>query len=164
MQADLALVAGNPTDDVLTTRAIDGVWKLGREADREAYREEIVAAMAPAAAAQVGNDGLITDFESGEIGGAFGAGWMVSTDSMMGGTSTAEMAIADGGAGGSARAMRVSGQINAGGGPAQWAGPMFFPGAGQFAPADLSAHEGIAFWVRVAGAPISMMLFAQSLG
>ena len=48
-------------------------------------------------------------FENGEIDGAFGAGWMVSTDEMIGGSSTGDMAVVDGGANGSAHAMRVTG-------------------------------------------------------
>jgi imidazolonepropionase-like amidohydrolase len=164
MRADLVLVDGNPLEDITESRAIAGVWKLGAEADRATYRADLVAAMAPAEVAQVATDGMITGFEAGVIDGAFGSGWMVSTDAMVGGTSTADMTVVDGGADGTAMAMQVTGEIVGGSGPAMWAGPMFFPGAGQFAAADVSAHEGIGFWLRGDGAPISIMLFAQSLG
>jgi hypothetical protein len=162
LRADLVLVEGRPDEDVLASRAIVGVWKAGVEADRDAYRAEVETAGQAAPAAEVG-DGLIADFENGEIDSAFGSGWMYSTDEMIGGSSTGEMAVVDGGAEGSARAMRVTGTINSAG-PARWAGPMFFPAAGQFQPADLSAQSGIAFWVRGDGNPITVMMFAQSLG
>jgi hypothetical protein len=38
MRADLLLVGGDPTTDVLATRDIRAVWKLGHPADREAFR------------------------------------------------------------------------------------------------------------------------------
>lgn len=37
-RADLVLVAGDPTTDILATRAIDRVWKLGSAIDRDALR------------------------------------------------------------------------------------------------------------------------------
>jgi imidazolonepropionase-like amidohydrolase len=43
MRADLLLVDGDPTTDILATRKISRVWKLGREMDREAFRGEIQA-------------------------------------------------------------------------------------------------------------------------
>ena len=164
LRADLVLVDGRPDDDVATSRAIVGVWKLGVEADRDGYRGEIAAASAPAAPAEVTQDGLITGFDDGEIGGSFGAGWMMSTDSMIGGSSTAEMSTIEGGAADTGMSMRVAGRIVSGGSPAMWAGPMFFPGVQQFAPADMSAHEGFSFWVRGDVASVNIMLFAQSLG
>lgn len=44
MRADLLLVDGDPTTDILATRKISRVWKLGREMDRDAFRKEIQAA------------------------------------------------------------------------------------------------------------------------
>ncbi len=38
LRADLLLVGGDPTTDILATRNIRAVWKLGHPADREAFR------------------------------------------------------------------------------------------------------------------------------
>jgi len=164
LRADLVLVEGEPDADITASRAIVGVWKQGVEARRDDYRAEVEASLAPAERAEASEGGLITGFEDGEIGGSFGSGWMVSTDSMIGGASTAEMATVEGGATGTAMSLRVAGSIVSGGAPAMWAGPMFFPGMQQLAPADMSVYEGISFWARGDGTPISVMMFAQSLG
>jgi adenine deaminase len=39
LRADLLLVDGDPTTDILATRAIRTVWKLGRALDRAAFRQ-----------------------------------------------------------------------------------------------------------------------------
>jgi imidazolonepropionase-like amidohydrolase len=41
LRADLVLVEGDPTSDILATRTISGVWKQGEEIDRRAYRRHI---------------------------------------------------------------------------------------------------------------------------
>jgi imidazolonepropionase-like amidohydrolase len=41
LRADFVLVDGDPTTDILATRAIRTVWKLGHAVDREAYRRSI---------------------------------------------------------------------------------------------------------------------------
>ena len=54
---------------------------------------------APAAPAPPGSEsGLISNFDDGTANAKFGAGWMVSTDTMAGGTSAAEMKVIEGGA------------------------------------------------------------------
>ncbi len=40
-RADLLLVKGDPTEDILATRDIVSVWKLGVEDDRATYRATI---------------------------------------------------------------------------------------------------------------------------
>jgi imidazolonepropionase-like amidohydrolase len=40
MRADLVLVAGDPTTDILATRRIVGVWKKGVPVTRERYAEQ----------------------------------------------------------------------------------------------------------------------------
>ena len=41
LRADLLLVKGDPTKDILATRDIAGVWKEGRAIDREAFKIEL---------------------------------------------------------------------------------------------------------------------------
>lgn len=40
-RADLLLVAGDPTEDITSTRSIEAVWRGGVRFDREAYRERV---------------------------------------------------------------------------------------------------------------------------
>lgn len=159
-RADLLLVRGNPLEDITATRDIAGVWKLGARADREGYREELnVEPQAPT----LDDSGLISDFESGEITSTFGSGWAASTDSMIGGTSTTDYGVVEGGGNDTTRSLRVTGTIVPGG-MAAWAGPMFYSGAQPFAPADLSQWSGFSFWARGDGGTHAIMLFATSLG
>ncbi len=165
-RADLLLVRGDPTRAITDTRAIEGVWKQGARVDLEAERAAVAEALAAgeAAAAPVqAPDGLVADFESGRLESAFGAGWMPSTDSMMGGKSTVSPEIVAPGAGGSAHALRVAGVLRSGT-MQRWAGVMFSPGPAPLAAADLSAYEGIAFRVRGDGRTHVLMAFASNLG
>jgi hypothetical protein len=88
MRADLVLVNGDPTRDILATRDIAAIWKRGERFDRPRG-----AADTPAPVASAG-DGTVSDFESGDTPSArFGVGWQVSTDSFMGGKSTAVLRV-----------------------------------------------------------------------
>jgi ABC-type multidrug transport system permease subunit len=111
--------------------------------------------------------GLVSDFDDVAPGAQpksrFGAGWMVSTDAMQGGKSTAEMSVVEGGAKGSKGALRVRGEILAGA-AFPWAGAMFSPGAQPFAPADLSSRKEISFWAKGDGKTYRIMMFSQSRG
>jgi imidazolonepropionase-like amidohydrolase len=44
LRADLLLVRGDPTVDIRQTRDIAGVWKEGRQLDRDAWRAQLEAA------------------------------------------------------------------------------------------------------------------------
>lgn len=113
--------------------------------------------------APVPEDGLIAGFEDGAISASFGAGWQVNNDADAGGKSEAEVAAVDGGADGSSMSMRVTGRIVPGDGPAAWAGPVFFPGPQPYGPVSMAGHEGISFWIRGDGSPVSVVIFARSL-
>jgi alpha-D-ribose 1-methylphosphonate 5-triphosphate diphosphatase PhnM len=41
LRADLLLVRGDPTTDILATRDIVAVWKCGVRVDREWYRDRV---------------------------------------------------------------------------------------------------------------------------
>ncbi len=158
-RADLLLVDGDPTSDITATRAIDGVWKGGVRYDRK-------PAAAPTAAAVASTNpvpGLISNFDDGTTKTSIGMGWVISTDQMAGGASTAAMKVVDGGANGTAKSLETTGTI-APGLPYAWAGPMFMPGAKPMAPVNLSAAKALHFWARGDGKTYHVMVFAQSKG
>jgi imidazolonepropionase-like amidohydrolase len=157
LRADLVLVSGDPTTDILATRAVVGVWKRGVRLDRRHAPAETAA---PAAATSTG---AVSHFDGPQTDAAFGAGWQASTDSIMGGKSTASMALRPGGANGTAGALEVTGAIAAGA-PFPWAGAMFFPAATPMQPVDLSRFKEIVFWARGDGQEYQVMVFATRLG
>jgi imidazolonepropionase-like amidohydrolase len=157
LRADLLLVNGDPTTDVMATRDIVAVWKRGVRLERT--KPAATAAAAPAAT----TTGLVSDFESPDVRTEFGSGWQTSTDSLMGGASTATMSIVKGGAKGSASALEISGTIAAGA-AFPWAGAMFFPASTPMAPTDLSKFKEIVFWAKGDGGSHQVMVFASRLG
>jgi hypothetical protein len=106
---------------------------------------------------------LISDFDDGKITVKSGFGWTIATDSIMGGQSTADMKVADGGAQGTKGALRVTGKVS---GAAQqpWAGAMYSPGPQPFAPADLSSKKTLSFWAKGDGRTYAALVFTQSGG
>lgn len=168
-RADLLLVEGDPTADVTRTRAIAGIWKGGERFDREAYGERVAAGRGDAGdgggapAPEPGGDRTISDFDDGSPATAFGTAWSETSDRMMGGSSTAALAVVEGGAGGTSHALRVSGDI-AGDVPFAWGGAMLQPGGGSMAPVDLSSAGGVGFRARGDSGRYRVMLFTESSG
>jgi imidazolonepropionase-like amidohydrolase len=168
-RADLLLVKGDPTTDILATRNIVTVWKLGVADDRESYRaalekEKKAAAELKQAPAPGGSEsGLISDFDEGTTPTAkFGSGWSVSTDSIRGGQSTAQMKIVDGGAENSKGALQIDGTIVES--AVAWAGAMFFPGPAPMTPVNLSSKKAITFWTKGDGHSYRVMVYSQTNG
>ncbi len=153
-RADLILVTGDPTTDITATRAIRGIWKGGVAVTRTPVNRT------PASSQSVG---LISNFDDGSTHASFGTGWMVSTDQMAGGASTASMTVVEGGANGTAKSLETKGIVEPGL-PYAWAGTMFMPGAQPMTPANLSAGKALHFWARGDGATYHVMMFAASRG
>lgn len=168
LRADLLLVRGDPTTDIMATRDIATVWKRGVEVDRAKDAQAVAEARAAAVAQKTApppagsTSGWISDFENGTAAAQFGAGWTVSTDSFRGGQSTAAMQVVAGGADGSAKALHVNGEIVAG--PVTWAGAMFFPGDAPMAPVNLSHAKSLSFWAKGDGGTYQVMVYAKSNG
>lgn len=110
-----------------------------------------------------GNTRLVSNFDDGSLKSDFGSGWAVTTDSVMGGKSTAQIKVISGGARNSKNALLISGELS-GGSFFPWAGAMFFPGSKPFAPASLAAEKGIHFWAKGDGRSYNIMMFSSNLG
>ena len=168
-RADLVLVKGDPTTDIKDTRNIVRVWKLGVPASRESYREAIEKQRAlaqrfrEAPAPPGAESGLASDFEDGKAASKFGSGWVSSTDSMLGGKSTAKFTVVSGGANDSKLSLSITGEIIPGA-TFTWAGAMFLPGAAPMAPANLSSKKEITFWAKGDGKTYRLMLFSRAGG
>jgi imidazolonepropionase-like amidohydrolase len=169
MRADLLLVEGDPTTQISDIEHFVSVWKDGVADNRsavlaEAKKEEADAQQQAAAAQKAAFDGgLVSGFDDGSMKSSFGAGWMPSTDQMMGGKSEVSLKAVAGGAQGTARALEVSGMIAAGT-TYPWAGAMFSPGGHPFAAANLSHTPVLVFWTKGDGKPHRVLCFTESGG
>jgi imidazolonepropionase-like amidohydrolase len=162
LRADLLLVDGDPTTDILATRNIAGIWKNGAMLDRKPEPKR--AAEAPAAAAVVPaiGDGMISNFDSGDTKPAFGTGWQVSTDVVAGGVSTGSMDVVAGGANGTPKALHIHADTKPGF-MFPWSGAMLILGPTAMQPVDLSSKGGLSFFAK-GDTDIRVMLFAASSG
>jgi predicted Ser/Thr protein kinase len=102
--------------------------------------------------------GLVSDFEDG-LSSQFGIGWQWSTDQLARGTSTVDFVWADEGAGGSAHALKIVGDLRGNRSGPRWAGAIFFPGAQPLGPANLAAKRTLRFWTRGDPGRYGLMVF-----
>jgi len=159
LRADLLLVDGDPTTDILATRNIVTIWKNGTALDRKPESKKSASVGAPVP--QIG-DGMISNFDAGQAKPAFGYGWEISTDSIMGGASTATMDVVDGGANGTPKALHVHAETKTGS-AFPWAGAMLILGTNPMQPVDVSSKSGLSFYAK-GDTEIRVMLFAASAG
>lgn len=147
LRADLVLVAGDPGTDIRATRDLVAVWKNGRR----------VAPHPPAASDARLSTGMLADFDDEVLP----QNWMAASDQMRGGRSTARISRIDGGAEGSAGALRVEVELAEPGigGQPPWAGVFFSPGAAPMAAADASAANSLHLQVR-SPTPLQLLLFS----
>jgi imidazolonepropionase-like amidohydrolase len=155
LRADLFLVAGDPSQDILATRNIIGVWKNG---DAVARPQQKTDAEPPRGEA-LPQSSLIDDFEgeavmaaTGMLSAKFGSGWMQTTDQMAGGASVATLERKGG-------VLAVSGEIKTGF-AFPWSGAMYFPAAVPMQPADFASRKELVFKARGDGRNYSVMLFS----
>ena len=161
LRADLLLVNGDPTTDIQATRDIVTVFKGGVPLARERETNEAQAAVETVPPDRLAA-GMISNFESGKPDTEIGSSWQISTDSIMGGSSTATMDVVDGGANGSSKSLHVHTDTKPGS-MFPWAGPMVFLGSSQMRPVDLSSRPGFSFFAK-GNVDIRLMLFSVSGG
>lgn len=159
LRADLLLVKGNPTNGITMTRDIVAVWKAGVPVNRVPIEKPSV----PAITAVELESGLASNFDDGKIKSCFGSGWQISTDTIMGGQSTAEINVVEGGAEDSAGSLQIKGKIIPGA-YFPWAGAIFFPGNKPMEPVDLSRFKKITFWAKGEAKTYRIMIFADKFG
>ena len=169
LRADLVLVNGDPTTDILATRDIVTIWKRGVAIDRDGFRSEVAKSAAAAAAGTFPvpaglEPGDISDFDSGQPAVKFGSGWFVTTDQIAGGKSVASTTVVAGGANGTSHAYEITGTLDAGL-PFGWSGVMFTPGQTAMAPTNLSSKKELRFHARAEeGRSYALMIFSRSKG
>ena len=150
--ADLVLVEGDPTEDLVASQQLVRVWKAGRAVTLEAPSTSTASQASAVEAAPA--EALLADFEKGLVS-HFGAGWSETTDQRMGGSSVVTLA-AEGGV------LEVDGEIRTGA-MFPWAGAMVFPGQAPMAPVDFSTRKELRFRARGDGREISVMVFSGSM-
>ncbi|OQW74770.1 MAG: hypothetical protein BVN32_12520 [Proteobacteria bacterium ST_bin14] len=170
LKADLLLVDGDPTLNIADVHNIVEIWKDGAAVSPlRAARRTMIAAQATTAAPPpiaLPAGGRIAQFST--MGGKavvkspFGAGWDISTDSIMGGKSTLIIAVS-GTAPNGQPALTLTGEVNPGF-IAPWAGLAFYPGAKPFQPANISSAKVLRFWARGDGKGFAVMGFSTAGG
>lgn len=168
MRADLVMVAGDPTLDIRNTMNLEGVWKNGRPIDLDSFRRKVASSNKQAASRKMASSGNesgdlpISNFDDKTTASSFGAGWMVSTDRLMGGSSTSEMKVVAVGASQSSHSLEVSGKCQVG--QPCFAGVMFSPGDIPMQPKSLGYDMTLSFWSKGSGTNQSVMLFSKKRG
>lgn len=167
MKADLLLIEGDATKDILQTRNLVEVWKNGMPTSklREARRATVQAGLAGASTPiTLPADGLILALSSVDgklqMGAPFGL-WSEATDAIMGGKSSVKLELG-GTAPNGQPALKMTGEVQAGA-FGQWSGVSFMP-AQSFAPINLSNANMLKFWARGEGPGFAIFGFSKAGG
>jgi beta-glucosidase len=104
--------------------------------------------------------GIVSTFDDGKVAANYGS-WVVSTDTVAGGKSTAAMQVVEPGANGTKGALQITGEIVPGA-RFPWAGAMFAPGSAPMEPVNLSSKKGISFWAKGDGKTYALVVFTQA--
>jgi hypothetical protein len=116
--------------------------------------------MPPLLPAPAGSEsGVVSTFDDVKIAANYGS-WISTTDAENGGKSTGSMQVVEGGANNSKGALRVSGEIVAGG-PFPYSGVMFVPGSSPMDSVDLSGKKTISFWAKGDGKSYAVALITE---
>ena len=105
--------------------------------------------------------GVVSTFDDGKVSANYGS-WMVNTDSMAGGKSTAEIKAVQPGANGTKGALQVSGENIAGSAQFMWAGAMLALGSAPMEPVNLSGKKEISFWAKGDGKTYMLVMLTQA--
>jgi len=104
--------------------------------------------------------GMVSTFDDGKVAANYGS-WIITTDAMSGGKSTAAMQVVQSGANGSKGALQVNGEIVPGAQFA-WAGAMFAPGSSPMEPVNLSSKKSISSWAKGDGKTYTLTVLTQA--
>lgn len=167
MKADLLLVEGDATRDILSTRMIVEVWKNGvptsrlREARRATVLAENAARLAPMILPSDGRV-LLLGAQDGKVQMKAPSGtWLETTDAIVGGSSSVKLEIG-GIAPNGQQALAITGNVKQGA-FSQWSGVSYMLSP-NFGPVDLSAAKMIKFWARGEGPSFGIMGFSKAGG
>ena len=116
--------------------------------------------MPPLPPAPAGSEsGVVSTFDDMKIAANYGS-WISTTDAENGGKSTGSMQVVEGGANNSKGALRVTGEIVAGG-PFPFSGVMFVPGSSPMDSVNLSGKKTISFWAKGDGKSYALALITE---
>ena len=105
--------------------------------------------------------GVVSNFDDLKVEANYGE-WITTSDSELGGKSTASIKAVAGGASGSKGTLQVSGEIVPGGAPFNFAGVFFFPGASPTDSANLSGKKTLSFWAKGDGKNYAVAMQTES--
>ena len=155
-RANLLLVAGNPMTDIKHTRRIVNVWKDGFRIERQEMLAKIEKERSENAKELSSGVREVSNFDK-ELKSNFGAGWSVATDA----ESKGDIALSNGGAKGTPKAMKISGSVRKA--SQGFSGAWFAAGPVKDSTADFSQQKKISFWAKGKEAEHAVMIFASNL-